>query len=158
MGDYIIYMGVIDQDIKHILAHDHLMMRPVSKENIASCLQDHPLLCLCVNQDVKVIQMIRALSFVPLLVLTSQCDGKIIHDYYEAGADEVGSSSIHPSILACQIKAYIRRTRDYRLYQEYLIAGSLKISYFEQVVIKEEKRIALTYKEHQVNVIKLREN
>ena len=158
MGDYIIYMGVIDQDIKHILAHDHLMMRPVSKENVASCLQDHPLLCLCVNQDVKVIQMIRDLSFVPLLVLTSQCDGKIIHDYYEAGADEVGSSSIHPSILACQIKAFIRRTRDYRLYQEYLTAGSLKISYFEQVVIKEEKRIALTYKEHQVNVIKLREN
>ena len=91
-------MSKTRQDIKHILAHDHLMMRPVSKENIASCLHDQPLLCLCVNQDVKVIQMIRDLSFVPLLVLTSQCDDKMIHDYYEAGADEVVSSSIHPCL------------------------------------------------------------
>ena len=92
---------------------------------------------------------IRALSDVPIIMLTAKSDERDELLGFELGVDEYISKPFSPKILVARVDAILRRTSG-AVSEELLIAGDITMDISAHTVKVNDKNIELSYKEFEL--------
>ena len=92
---------------------------------------------------------IRALSDVPIIMLTAKADERDELLGFELGVDEYISKPFSPKILVARVEAILRRTSG-NSQDEYLIAGGIELDIAAHTVKVNGKSIDLSFKEFEL--------
>ena len=97
----------------------------------------------------QVCKEIRALSDVPIIMLTAKSDERDELLGFELGVDEYISKPFSPKILTARVEAILRRTNG-TLSEELLQAGDIEMDISAHTVKVKGKNIELSYKEFEL--------
>lgn len=97
----------------------------------------------------QVCKEIRALSDVPIIMLTAKSDERDELLGFELGVDEYISKPFSPKILTARVEAILRRTSG-ALSEELLSAGDIEMDISAHTVKVKGKSIELSYKEFEL--------
>ena len=97
----------------------------------------------------QVCKEIRALSDVPIIMLTAKSDERDELLGFELGVDEYISKPFSPKILTARVEAILRRTSGI-LAEELLVAGDIEMDISAHTVKVKGKNIELSYKEFEL--------
>lgn len=92
---------------------------------------------------------IRALSDVPIIMLTAKSDERDELLGFELGVDEYISKPFSPKILVARVEAILRRTSNV-LQDEMLVAGEIELNIAAHTVKVKGKNVELSYKEFEL--------
>lgn len=92
---------------------------------------------------------IRALSGVPIIMLTAKSDERDELMGFELGVDEYISKPFSPKILVARVEAILRRTSG-ALQEEVLVAGEIELDISAHTVKVKGNNIDLSYKEFEL--------
>lgn len=97
----------------------------------------------------QVCKEIRALSGVPIIMLTAKSDERDELMGFELGVDEYISKPFSPKILVARVEAILRRTSG-ALQEEVLVAGEIELDISAHTVKVKGNNIDLSYKEFEL--------
>lgn len=97
----------------------------------------------------QVCKEIRALSEVPIIMLTAKSDERDELLGFELGVDEYISKPFSPKILVARVEAILRRTAN-ALQNEMLVAGEIELDIAAHTVKVKGQNIELSYKEFEL--------
>lgn len=97
----------------------------------------------------QVCKEIRALSQVPIIMLTAKSDERDELMGFELGVDEYISKPFSPKILVARVEAILRRTSN-ALQEEMLIAGDIELNIAAHTVKVKGQNVELSYKEFEL--------
>lgn len=97
----------------------------------------------------QVCKEIRALSGVPIIMLTAKSDERDELMGFELGVDEYISKPFSPKILVARVEAILRRTSS-ALQEEVLVAGEIELDISAHTVKVKGNNIDLSYKEFEL--------
>ncbi|MBO5087472.1 MAG: response regulator transcription factor [Lachnospiraceae bacterium] len=97
----------------------------------------------------QVCKEIRALSQVPIIMLTAKSDERDELMGFELGVDEYISKPFSPKILVARVEAILRRTSN-TLQEEMLIAGDIELNIAAHTVKVKGQNVELSYKEFEL--------
>lgn len=97
----------------------------------------------------QVCKEIRALSDVPIIMLTAKSDERDELLGFELGVDEYISKPFSPKILTARVEAILRRTNG-ALSEELLQAGDIEMDISAHTVKVKGKNVELSYKEFEL--------
>ena len=92
---------------------------------------------------------IRALSNVPIIMLTAKADERDELLGFELGVDEYISKPFSPKILVARVEAILRRTSGISQ-EEHLVAGDIELDISAHTVKVKGKNIDLSFKEFEL--------
>ncbi len=97
----------------------------------------------------QVCKEVRALSQVPIIMLTAKSDERDELMGFELGVDEYISKPFSPKILVARVEAILRRTSN-ALQEEMLIAGDIELNIAAHTVKVKGQNVELSYKEFEL--------
>ncbi len=97
----------------------------------------------------QVCKEVRALSQVPIIMLTAKSDERDELMGFELGVDEYISKPFSPKILVARVEAILRRTSN-TLQEEMLIAGDIELNIAAHTVKVKGQNVELSYKEFEL--------
>lgn len=97
----------------------------------------------------QVCKEVRALSDVPIIMLTAKSDERDELLGFELGVDEYVSKPFSPKILVARVEAVLRRTSG-AVQAETLIAGDIELDISAHTVKVKGKNVDLSYKEFEL--------
>ena len=92
---------------------------------------------------------IRALSQVPIIMLTAKTDERDELMGFELGVDEYISKPFSPKILVARVEAILRRTSN-ASQEEMIVAGDIELNIAAHTVKVKEQYVELSYKEFEL--------
>ena len=97
----------------------------------------------------QVCKEIRALSSVPIIMLTAKSDERDELLGFELGVDEYISKPFSPKILVARVEAILRRTSG-ALQEELIVAGDIELDIAAHTVKVKGETVELSYKEFEL--------